>query len=336
MGADDTKRFTRRYTENAEANQLYLKGRFYWNKRTTEALTKSIDYFRLAIEKDPEYALAFAGLADSYLALGIRDFGGGMTPKEAMPLAKEAARSALRRDPDLAEAHASLGTVAHFYDWDWALAEKELKKAIDLDPSYAEAHRSYGLYLRNMGRFDEARREYKQALDLDPLSPIINAHQGMILWYSRQFDQAIEPLRKTIDLFPDYFLTYWYLGIVYEHKSMYAQAINQVQKAIDLDRNNPVLWAALARIHAKSGKTSEARKLLDELMKMSGEAYVSNYDTSRIYAALGDKNRALELLEKAYEDRDSGLSQIKLNPLLDNLRSEPRFAELVWKMNFPE
>jgi TolB-like protein/Tfp pilus assembly protein PilF len=336
LGDDDTKRLTRGHTENADANLLYSKGKYFWNQRTREALTKSLEYFHQAIDKDPDYALAYAGLADSYVMLGTRDYGGGMAPKEAMPLAKEAALSALKKDPTLAEARVPLGSVAHYYDWNWVEAEKEFKKAIELNQSYAEAHRQYATYLRNMGRFAEAGREYNQAVALEPHSPSINAIAGIFLWFNRQPDQAVESLLKTVKEFPDFWLAPWYLGIVYEHKLMYKDAFSQYQKASELDRSNPVPRAALARISAKSGDTLTARELLDDLEKKSGDAYVSNFDLARIYAALGDKNLALNLLEKTYEERDGSIVQIKVNPSLDSLRSEPRFIELEKKMNFPK
>jgi non-specific serine/threonine protein kinase len=338
LGADDTKDLTRRYTESVEANQLYLKGLLYRNKRTREALTKSLEYFHQAIQTDPNYALAYAGLADAYVGLGTRDYGGGMTPKEAMPRAKEAAQEALKVDPMLAEAHASLGNVVHLYDWNWAAAEREFKEALDLNSNYSDAHRFYGTYLRNMGRFEEALREYRRAQELDPDSVITNAQVGLCLWYARQPDQAIESLSKTAARFPDSWLVDWYLGVVYEHKSMYVEAITQYLKAIEFDRTNPTPLAALVRVYAKSGKALEAQKRLDDLIliKMSSEVYVSSFDLSRIYAAFGDKDRAFEELEKDYRERDNLIIQLKTSPSLDNLRSDPRFPELVRRMAFPQ
>jgi TolB-like protein/DNA-binding winged helix-turn-helix (wHTH) protein/Tfp pilus assembly protein PilF len=321
------------YTESNEAYQLYLKGRFHWNKRTAEALRKSIEYFNQAIDKDPRFALAYAGLADSYVVPANR-----LPPREAMPKAKAAATRALELDETLAEAHAALGRVLAIYDWDWPDAEKEYKRAIELNPRYATAHQWYGGYLGVMGRRNEAIAERKLALELEPLSLVINFELGLTFYYDRDYDQAIEQLQKTLELDPNFPAVHHFLPAAYEQKGMYVEAIAGFKKAIPLTAGSEstLSKAGLGYVYAVTGKKSEARTLLDELKQHSAQEYVSATSVALIYAGLGEKDQAFAWLEKAYEQRAFQLQWINLEPRWDSLRSDPRFQNLMRRIGFPQ
>ena len=320
------------YTESNEAYQLYLKGRFYWNKRTAEALKKSIEYFNQAIEKDPSFALAYAGLADSYVVPANR-----LPPREAMPKAKAAAIRALELDETLAEAHASLGRVLAAYDWDWTSAEKEYKRAIELNPRYAIAHQWYGGYLAVMGRSNEAIAERKRALELEPLSLIINFELGLAFYYARDYDQAIEQFQKTLELDQNFPPAHQFLPAAYEQKGMYGEAIAEFKKAIPLKQGSE--WtlskAGLGHVYAVTGKKSEARTVLDELKQLSEQEYVPATSIALIYAGLGEKDQAFAWLEKAYEQRAFQMQWLKIEPRWDSLRSDPRFQDLMRRIGIP-
>jgi TolB-like protein/DNA-binding winged helix-turn-helix (wHTH) protein len=324
---------TKHYTESNEAYQLYLKGRFHWNKRTAEALKKSIEYFNQAIYKDPHFALAYAGLADSYVVPANQ-----LAPREAMPKAKEAAIRALELDEMLAEAHASLGRVFAAYDWDWTSAEKEYKRAIELNPSYAVAHQWYGGYLGVMGRSKEAIAERKRALELEPLSLIINFELGLAFYYDRDYDQAIEQFQKTLELDQNFPAAHNFLPAAYEQKGMYTEAIAEFKKAIPLTGGSE--WslskAGLGHGYAVTGKKSEARTLLDELKQLSAEEYVPATSVALIYAGLGEKDQAFAWLDKGYEQRAFQMQWVRLDPRWDSLRSDPRFQDLMRRMGFPQ
>ena len=314
------------YTESNEAYQLYLKGRFYWNKRTAEALKKSIEYFNQAIDKDPSFALAYAGLADCYVVPANR-----LPPREAMPKAKAAALRALELDETLAEAHASLGRVFAAYDWDWTSAQKEYKRAIELNPRYAVAHQWYGGYLAIMGRSDEAIAERKRAVELEPLSPIINFELGLAFYYARDYDQAIEQFKKTLELDQNFPAAHNFLPAAYEQKGMYSEAIAEFKKAIPLTGKSE--WtlskAGLGHVYAVTGKKSEARTVLDELKRASAQEYVPANSIALIYAGLGEKDQAFAWLDKAYEQRTFQMQWIKIDPRWDSLREDPRFKDLM-------
>jgi TolB-like protein len=317
---------------NPEAHEAYLKGRYYWNLRTEEGVKKGIQYFQQAIEKDPGYALAYAGLADSYVVLGNL---GLMAPKEAYPRAKAAAFKALEMDETLAEAHASLGMARSEYDWDWVGAEKEWKRAIELNPGYATAHQWYAQYLTSMGRHNEAIAEAKRAQELDPLSLIINAIGGSVFACARRYDEAIAQCRRTLELNAGFYMAHLYLGFAYEQEKLYAEAISEYQKAIALEQGNPTVAAYLARGYAAAGKRTEALKTFSQLRDLSKRRYVSSYTMALTYAALGDNDQAFACLEKAYEDRSGALLYVKVDPRVDSLRSDPRFQDLLRRMNFP-
>jgi len=328
---DVQARLARARPVNPEAYQAYLTGRYHWNLRTEDGLKKSLGYFQQAIEKDPAYALAYAGLADSYVILA----DGVMAPREAYPRGKAAAFKALEIDETLAEAHAPLGAAREAYDWDWVGAEKEYKRAIELNPGYATAHQWYAMYLSEMGRHDEAVAEIRRAQELDPLSLIINATGGYVFFFARRYDEAIAQCRRTLELNPGFYSGHSFLGWAYEQEKLYAQAISEYQKAIALEPGNPALAAELARACAAAGKRTEALKGISQLKELSKQRYVSPYLMAQIHAALGDIDQACAWLEKAYEERSGELCMLKVDPRNDPLRSEPRFQDLLRRMNFP-
>jgi len=334
LGSREKDLLLKRYTEDFEAYNLYLKGRYFWNKRTEQGYQKSLEYFQKAIEKDPIYALAYTGIADYYNLLGYYDY---IPPKEAFLKARAAANKALEIDDTLAEAHNSLAMVKENYDWDWEGAEREYKRAIELNPSYATAHQWYAGYLRAMGRHEESIAENKKAQELDPLSPSIGTALGTNFISARQYDQAIEELQKVFEMDPDYMVAHFFMGLAYTGKGMYKEAIAEAQKALDLSGGEDTLIKAfLGVLYSLSGKRDEAKNVLDELYELSKQKYVSSWAIALIYAALGQKDQAFEWLEKAYEERDHWLPSIKVLPLLDSLRSDPRFKALLKKMDLEE
>ncbi|MGB7623186.1 MAG: protein kinase [Terriglobia bacterium] len=317
---------------NPDAHEAYLKGRYYWNLRTEEALKKSIEFFQQAIEKDPGYALAYAGLSGSY---GVMATWNVMAPKEAYPRAKAAALKALEMDETLAEAHASLGAGRDEYDWDWAGAEKEFKRAIELNPSYATAHQWYAEYLSVMGRHEEAIAEAKRAQELDPLSLMINAVGGRIFFYARRYDEAIAQCRRTLELNAGFYQAHLFLGWAYEQQRRYEQAIPEYLKAKALEQGNPTLAAELARGYAAAGKRTEAVNIISHLEELPKQSYVSPYAIAQVYTALGDSGGAFQWLEKAYQGRDTQLVWLKAEPGFDSLRPDSRFQDFLRRMNFP-
>jgi Tfp pilus assembly protein PilF len=330
----DQKLLTRRYTENTEAYQLYLKGRYYWNRRTGESLKRGIQFFNQAIEKDPGFALAYAGLADCYDTLGVLTF---VAPREAFLQGKAAAIKALELDESLAEAHTSLAFACFRFDWNWEDAEKEFKHAIALNPNYAIAHYWYGMFLNGMGRFEEAVPRFSKALELEPLSLIINANFGYHYYLARQYGQAAKQLTATLELDPNYAQAHWILGMVYLRQPKLGDAIAELRKAVTLEGNSSRHIAGLGIAYATGGKYGEASRILADLQELSQHRYVSPVWRALLLDALGGKREeALGTLEKAYEDRDIYLSLLKVDPVYDPLRSEPRFQALLRRMKFPE
>ncbi len=325
---------TARPTENAEAYQLYLKGRYFWNKRTGADLKKAIDYFNQAIAIDPNYALAHAGLADAY---GLLSGYGAASPKDSLPQAKAAAKKALELDNTLGEAHASLAQALLAYDFNFADANREFRRAIELNPNYATAHQWYGQGgLAPLGQFEDAVAEMKRALELDPLSVIINADLGSVLCSARRYAAAIEQLRKTVEMDPRFYYAHWNLGQALEVKGLVEEAIVEYQKAIALD-DDPLSPGLLAHLYAKLGKKDEARQLLERLREASQRRYVTPYIFAIIHLGLGEKEQAIGFLERTYEDRDGyNLVFIKVDPFLDPLRGDPRFEALVAKVFVPK
>jgi len=320
---------------STQSYENYLKGRYYWNKRSQEGLTKAINYFQVAIEKDPNYALAYAGLADCYSIIGSVIVG-TVPAAEVAPKARAAALKSLELDNTLAEAHTSLATVRFNYDWDWNSAASGFRRAVELNPSYATAYQRNSLYLMSMGRTTESIAEMNRAHDLDPLSTSTNFSLGSRLYMAREYDQAIEQLRNTIDMDPGFVLPHLVLGQAYEQKKAYDQAITELRRAVDFSQNSPPVLAALARTYAVSGRTTEARNLLDQLMQQSKKQYVSPFYVAIVYAGLGEKDQALDWLEKAYGDHSNAIVFLKVDPQLDTLRASPRFHELQRKLRLPE
>jgi TolB-like protein/Flp pilus assembly protein TadD len=323
-----------RPTENTEAHQLYLKGRFFWNKRTGQNLNKAADYFNQAIAADPKYALAYVGLADAYV---LMPFYGAGTPQDCYPKAKAAAKKALELDDTLAEAHTSLAYVLHVYDLDFDGSIREFQRAIELNPNYATAHHWYGIeLLASLGRFDESIAELKRALELDPLSLPINGALGRTYYFARRYDEAIEQLRKTSEMDPGFYYAHWNLGSTLAAKGAIGAAIGEYQKARALD-DDPFVLGLLGHAYASSGNKMEAEKILDQLKELSKERYVSAYSFALVNLGLGNKEEALQWLEKSYQDRTGNdLVYFKVEPLLDPLRGEPRFEELVTRVFAPK
>jgi eukaryotic-like serine/threonine-protein kinase len=320
------KQLTKRYTDNTEAYQLYLKGRYYWNRRTTEGLKKGIEYFEQAIETDPNYALAYAGLADSYNILASYS---ALSPRDAFPRAKAAAMKALELDDKLAEAHASLAFVKFGYDWDWAEAEKSFKRALELNPGYATAHQWYALYLAAMSRMDEAIRGINRAKDLDPLSLPINTNAGWIFYLARRYDEAIQVYEKTLELEPEFTLAHRRMGQAYEQKFMYDEARKEFEKCLALLGNDTETMAALGHTYAVAGEQDRARQVMDEMIALSKVRYVPSYLIAIIWMGLGETDAAFEWLEKAYDEQYGFLAYLGVGPIFDPIRRDPRYKELM-------
>jgi len=323
----EKERLTKRHTDSVEAYQAYLKGRYFWNKRTPRGLQKAVEHFHQAVTIDPNYALGYAGLADCYFFLG------------ANAKRDEALSKALELDDTLVEA---LTTQAYIdgvrLDWpgvDWSSAERQFKRAIDLNPNYAPAHHWYAYHLAAMGRLSEALEEINRAKELDPLSLIINTDVGHILYLSRQYDRAIEVYRKALEMEPNFSVARWRLGEAYEQKGMYEEAIAELQEALRSSKN-PLIQAWLGHAYAVSGKKDKAREILGALKKIHKRDPAWFFQIAIIYEGLGAKGQAFEWLEKAYENKAANLVLLKVEPMLDSLRTDPRFNELLSRIGLAE
>lgn len=309
----------KRYTENTEAYHIYLKGRYYWNQRTPEGAKKGIEYFLEAISKDPNYALAYAGLSDCYRAL------------EEMQSARVYALKALSMDQDLAEAHQCLGRI-QFHAWDWDEAEAGFKRAIQLNPNYAEAHHSYSHYLIAMGRIEESLAESMLCLNLDPVDSALNAHLAWHYLVSRQYEEAMRQSRKTLELDPHYYAGRMFLGVSFRMKGMYREAIPEFQKAIQVSEESADARAALAHCYGLAGQEAEARKILEEWSDSSKPTHFTPLETALVYVGLGEKEQAFHWLQNAYRQRDAEIVYLNVDAIWDPLRTDPRFKELLQKM----
>jgi TolB-like protein/DNA-binding winged helix-turn-helix (wHTH) protein/Flp pilus assembly protein TadD len=319
-----------------EAHEAFLKGRYFWSKRTEATTRKAIEYFQLATEKNPNYALAYTGLADSYISLALPEaLQEALPPNEAFPKARAAVDRALEIDPTLAEAHASLAHIKFQYERDWSGAEKEFQLAITLNPNYANAHHWYALTLMWRGGLDEALTQIKQARELDPLSLVINANLGFILAGAQQYNKAIEQCRKTLEMDPNFALAHYRLGQIYILNGMNTEAIPELESALALSGGSPRATAELGLAYARTGRRSHAVKLLNDLKAQAKERYVSPFDFAVIYGGLGEKNQTLEWLEKADEERSTSLNLLKMSPAFSSLQSEPRFVRLVGRISLP-
>ncbi len=310
---------------------LLLEGRYYWNKRSPEALERAIVHLQHAIQLDPAYALAYAGLADAYASQCLI---ADVAAADVFPKAKAAALRALELNGELAEAHTSLAYVKFWYDWDWAGAEAEFQHALQLNPGYATAHQWYAEYLRLMGRQQEAIAENRKALELDPLSLIINMESGLPFYVDRRFDEAILRFRKTLELDPNFGLAHCVLGWAYEGKSQYSEAISELETALKLDDSAPVL-SSLAHAYASAGRYADAKRVLDRLQEHAAKNYVSPYFLATVYAGLKEDERALDSLDAAYAHHDWVLLWVNVGHALDPLRTQPRFVDLLRRLKLP-
>jgi TolB-like protein/DNA-binding winged helix-turn-helix (wHTH) protein/Tfp pilus assembly protein PilF len=331
---EDKERLAQKPSVSPEAYEDYLKGRYYWNKRSGDGFEKAIGYFEEATRRDPQYALAYAGLADCYGIIGATIYG-RLPAAEASPKAKAAAIRALEIDPSLAAAETSLATAKFNYDWDWAGAADGFKKAIQLDPGYSTAYQRYSLYLSAMGKFDDSFEQIKKARELEPLSISINTSLGWRLYLAREYDRSIAQLRDTLEMDPASEWAHLNLGQAYEQKGQFNLAIEELQKALELAHSSPLTISALAHAEALSGNHAMANKLLSQLEELSKKQYVSPYYVATVYLGLGKNELAMNWLEKAYADRSNGLVFLKVEPELDPLRTNPRFITLQARLSFP-
>lgn len=331
---EDRERLAKTPAVAPEAYENYLKGRYYWNKRSDENLNKAIGYFEQAANGDPHYALAYAGLSDCYAIISAEIFG-TMASSEAAPKAKAAALRALELDPTLAEAETSLATAQFNYDWDWSAAQQGFERAIRLNPSYATAYQRYSLYLIAIGRAQESFAQIQKARELDPLSISINFSVGWRLYMARQYDRAIVQLEDTLEMDPSYELPHLIAGQAYEQKGDHPRAIAELKKAVELSHGTPLMVSALAYAYGRSGNRVEAERLLSDLESKAYSSYVSPYYLAIACIGMGRNQQALHWLEKAFADRSNGLVFLKMEPELDPLRSDPRFTELQKKLAFP-
>ena len=325
LTGDEQKRLIKRYTGNTEAYQLYLKGRFYWNKYTAEGWRKSIEFFKQAAEKDPNYALAYSGIADSYSLLGEL---GIVAPKEIFPQARGYAEKALQLDDNLSEAHLSLGIVKLFYDWNPPAAEPELVRARELNPSDPQVHHFYGHYLEFIGRYEEATAEFQRGIDVDPTNLIVNAEYGWTFYLRHRWDEAIAQYRKTLELEPNFILASVWMAQAFEQKQMYAEALAELERARKID-NWYWIIAEIGCVDAFTGKRDEAQKIIAELNARAAHEYIDETLIVYIFLALGDKDQAFAWMEKGYQSRASNLPWLVMEPKFDPLRSDPRFGQFV-------
>jgi TolB-like protein/Flp pilus assembly protein TadD len=334
LSGAEVAKLTKTYTANPAAYELYLKGKFYANRYTKEGLGQSIECFNQAIAIDPNYSSAYSGLAYTYILMD--DWF--MSPNQSAPKAREAARKALEINETDVDAHLVLGLVAHWYDWDWSAAEKELKRSIELNPRNSESYLYYSYLLSPLGRHDEAGAVARQGLQIDPLSSGTNFGVASTLVLNRRWDEAIVHLRKAIELDPNYWFHHSYLGRAYEQKGMMEEAIAEFKLAFALDNQQSENWAGLAHAYAVSGRKDEAQKMLEDLIRKSSENnYVSAYSVAVIYAGLGDKEKTFEWLERAYSDRSYYLPvYLTTDARLDGFHSDPRFKDLVRRIGLPQ
>ena len=328
----EKKRLTKRQTENLEAYRLYLKGRHHWERWTEDGFHRAIEQFQQAIENDPSYALAYSGVADSYVLLGWNSY---LPPKDAFPKAKMAAMRALRLDPDLGEAHTSLAAALWLHDWHWQQAREEFERSLVLNSTYPTTNHYYAEYLMTMGRQAEAIEKMKSSQELDPLSLIISVAIGWAFYMARRYDEAIEQLRRTSELEPNYPMTCWILGLALRKSGRYDMAITEGEKGVELSGGSPLMSAALVQTLASAGKRRRAMKILGDLTKLAKQKYVSPYFFAGIHIGLGEAELAMEYLEKAYEDHSHWLLYLHIDPSMDPLRGTPRFQHLLQRVGLP-
>jgi TolB-like protein/Flp pilus assembly protein TadD len=326
---EERDRILKRATDDHEAYDCYLKGRYAWYRRYEKGFQTSLRYFEQAIEKDPGYALAHAGIADTFGSLGLFSF---MSPHQAYARARAAANRALEIDPELAEGHASLGWIAMWYDWDWLAAERHLLKAIQLTPGYTPAHHWHGLLLSITGRFDDSIRAVKEARRLEPVEAVIPTHLGWVLYMARRFEESIRELREVIETDPGFSVAYWYLGWNFMAEQRWGEAISALRKLVELTAGSAAAAGTLGLAYGWAGRKEEAREILGRLDALARERYVGSLWRAFVWMGLGDLDRTFESLEKAFVERESGLATFGVIPLFDGLRGDARFQALVHKM----
>jgi len=328
----EKKRLTKRHTEDPEAYRLYLRGRHHWNRWTEEGFNKAIEYFQKAVEKDPEYALAYTGLADSYVLLGWNSY---LPPNEVFPKGKTAAITALQLDPDLAEAHTSLAALLWLHDWQWEEAQTEFKRSLEIAPTYPTGNHWFAEYVMTMGRQEEAIAKMKAGQELDPLSLIINVAVGWAYYHARRYEESVEQLLRTAELDPNYPVTNWILGLVHRKMDRYELAITEGEKAVNLSGGSPMMRSALAHTYGKAGRTKEALQTLDDLTKLATQKYVAPYFIAGIHVGLGENDRAIEYLEKSYAEHCHWLIYLHIDPSMDSLRDDSRFKDVLRRVGLP-
>jgi eukaryotic-like serine/threonine-protein kinase len=329
----EKKKLNHRHTQDDEAYRLYLQGRHHWNRWTEEGFYKAIEYFQQAVEKDPRYALAHTGVAESYVLLG---WNSHLPPKDAFPKGKVAALTALEFAPDLGEAHSPLAAVLWLHDWNWLEAERRFKRSLELHPTYPTGNHWHAEFVMTMGRQIEAIARMQQSRELDPLSLIINAAIGWANYMARRYDQAMEQLLRTAELDPNYPVTHWILGLVHRKCGRYESAITDGEKAVTLSGGSPMLRAALAQTLAEAGRVEQARQVLAELEQLAKQKYVAPHFFAGIHIGLGEHERAIEYLEKSYEEHCHWLIYLRLDPSMDALRENPRFQDLLGRVGLPD
>jgi Tfp pilus assembly protein PilF len=333
---DGRAKLLKRYTDNPEAYSLYLRGRFYWNKRTTESTRIAIELYEKAIEIDPKYALAHSGIADCYNTSGFAYDLGAMPAAEVIAKAKNAAQTALEIDGSLAEAHTSLAYAKHLFDWDWEGAEEGFRHALRLNPNYANAHHWYAHLLMALGRLNEALFESERALELDPISAVMNNHLGWHFMYAREYDAAIAQLDRTLLIDPEFVLAHWYKGIVFGIVGRNSDAEAAYERAMSPADQDLVIRADAAHFYAASGQEERARAELDELVNISKESYVSSFGLAMICVGLRDDDRAFEYFDKAFLEHSDMLVYLNVDPRFDRIRNDARFKTLVQKVGLPQ
>ena len=329
----EKKRLVKRHTENQEAHNLYLKGLYFWNRRLEGGMKMAMEYFQQAIEKDPDYALAHVGIADTH---NITGFFGYLSPQETFPKAKAAAKRALEIDDTLGEAHASLAFAIMCFDWDWHAAEEEYKRAIELNPNYATGHEWYGILLFARGRFDEAITEAERSQELDPLSLIINALVGINYYFARRYDESIVQHRKALEMDPNFLLASTYIVLAYVESGRSDDAIATMRKVEAMAAEHAYTLGYFGWTYGRSGKKEEALRILDRLDELAKERYVCPIHRSHVLSGLDRTGEAIDMLEEAYKEKDPSLIFSKTMPVFDELRSNTRFKALLAKIGFEE
>jgi tetratricopeptide (TPR) repeat protein len=329
----EKEKILRRRTENHYAYESYLKGLYFWKRRYERGLQKSLQYFQQAVALDPGYALPHVGIADAFGILGVFAY---MPPHQAYAHARSAANKALEIDPELAEVYPSLGWIAMWYDRDWPAAEGLFLKAIQMKPDYAPAHMWYGNLLYSLGRFDESIREMSKAKELEPLEPAPPTHMGWALYYARRFDESIEELQGVVASDPEFTLSYLWLSMNFIAKDMWGEAIAASRKFVELTAGAVIGLCILGLAYGSAGMKNEALQILEQIEGLKKERYVGPFFRAVVWSGLGEKDKALENLESSYVERDSALALIKVWPIFDSLRSEPRFQAVLKKMNLDQ